>query len=228
MNELKEKYHKLLNDFCGTYDRHEILRHPFFDGVDVCASDTHWLMRIKKEAYDAEIPPLGPKRIEAKSLPKKLALPVETLVKAFLACKMEDEVVEVSPAIKCSECNGNGSVVWEYESKGGHTYYDDYDCPLCQGTGNAKEAVTRKTGKKVPRQLEDSIAINGVTFDAWRLFYIVEACHELGVDTLYITTIGKPGKSVPAIFQLNDDCEIVLMPLYTTDNVTVALKAMPV
>lgn len=228
MNELKEKYHKLLQEFCGNDKFREILHHPFYDGVDVCATDTHWLMRVKPEAYGDELPQFGLKRIDVELLPKKLALPIERLVKAFLSCHLEDEIEEISPAVECKECGGCGVVEWVYESKDRYDFHDYFDCPICKGTGNEREAVTRKTGKKVPKQLIDSIAINGVLFDALRLFYIVEACHELGIDTLHITALGKPGKAVPTIFQLNDDCEIVLMPLNSNGEITINLTAKEV
>lgn len=210
---MKNKYQELLLKFCGNDEYRPKLAHPFFDGVDVCATDCYWLMRVKPEAYGLELPNPGPKRIEAKPLKKPLVLSVENLVSAFLKCDLVDEKVIVSPEVKCEECDGTGEVEWEYCGNEKKNYYEYFDCPICEGSGVLREAVTRNTGRKIPEKLNNSISINGVAFDAYRLFYIVEACNELGVETVFITSLGKPGSCDPAVFKLNEHCEVVLMPI---------------
>lgn len=203
-------YQELLTMFCGDDELRPKLLKPFFDGEDVCSSDTHSLIRIKKDKCGLADVPVGYKRLPVKYLDVPLRLEVEWIVKALLACKMEDETVEISPAVPCLECDGDGTVEWEY-SGCDCTHYTKYDdCPVCKGSGNLKDAVVRKTGRKMPIVYADSISINDVTFDAYRLFYLVEACNLLGVETIKVTALNF---QEPMAIQLNDDVEFILMPM---------------
>lgn len=215
-DEKYKLYQELLDEFSGSDDLRPVLMKPFSDGVDVCASDCHWMLRIKPEATGLKDVPNGLKRINVKYLPKPLILHLDDVVKALLACKMVDETEEIKPAVECKECEGDGTVEWEFHDSHYNCYNKYDDCPICRGTGYLKEAVVRKTGRKVPRYASEAIRINNVNFDSWRLFYLVEYCTKLGVDDVVVTALSKDNAMA---IQLNDDIEFILMPFNALDSV---------
>ena len=66
-----------------------------------------------------------------------------------------DEEIVVQEAIECDECNGEGEVYWKYRADNGRTYDCLHDCPICDGTGEKRPEITKKTG----RQFADDEAI---------------------------------------------------------------------
>lgn len=221
MSVSKELYQSLLDRFCSEDDLRPMLKKPFFDGKDICASDCIWLIRINPEACGLELPITPPKRIEVKHT-KPIQVCVKDIVSAISHADYEDETIEIEPAVSCTECDGFGVVEFEYRSKDFTSYYKDCDCPICDGSGNIREAIVRKTGRKIPLP-QEPIAINGTKFDAYRLFVICDVCSRIGAETITITALNK---NDACAFQLNDDCEIVLMPIggYYTDEPKFDLK----
>lgn len=61
--------------------------------------------------------------------------------------RTEDDYDIIRPRKDCEECDGNGCVTWEYESKTDGSFSDDFDCPVCDGTGGI-DAITKPNGKK--------------------------------------------------------------------------------
>ncbi len=206
--KMKKLYQELLNEFCST-DEHRIqIQKPFFDGIDICATDARFLLRVKPDACGLHLPVSGPKRIEI-TQPCNKTLSVEALIESFNHVDCEEEEILVSPAIPCDECYGTGSVEYEYQDKAFHTFYQECDCPVCKGSGDKVNAVYSKTGKMIPKQLEP-IAINNVAFCAYRLFCFVDICRQLNVSEVKIT---NPREAEPCLFHINDECEFILMPI---------------
>ena len=209
--EKVEIYKQILNDCCDPTSIREKLKRPFFDGIDNCATDCYLLFRVKPSASGGAIESEGPKRLEFKPDKTAFQLPVEELVKSFLACKFVDEIIEIEPAVPCEECDGDGIVTFEYHASNYKWYYIDGECPVCGGSGNKEDAVTKKTGRKVPSFQEDFITINDVPFDSYRLHKLAEICHKLEVEKIKVTTLQSMNGCV---FQLNEDSEVILMPMY--------------
>ena len=207
-NKMKRIYQDLLNELCSTDAYRPKLHKPFFDGTDICASDTRWLLRVRPEACGLSLPQTPPKRIDIKYT-KPLPVSLPALREAISHAEFEDEVVEIEPAVDCEECHGDGTVEFEYRSQDGKYYYHDCDCPICKGSGYESEAIVKKTGRKSPKYHEP-IAIYGVVFDAYRLFVLCDACERLQSSEIIITALHK---NEACAFQINDDCEFVLMPM---------------
>lgn len=49
---------------------------------------------------------------------------------------------------KCKECC-NGQVEWRYTDRSGRTYYDFFDCPICDGSGYTSRRKRTLTGEKI-------------------------------------------------------------------------------
>lgn len=205
---MEKIYQDLLNELCSTDEYRKALRKPFFDGTDICASDTHWLLRVKPAVCGLTLTQTPPKRINLK-YNVSLSVSIKALQEAISYAEFEDEVVEIEPAVTCIECDGEGVVEYEYRSKERRYYYRDCECPICKGSGYECEAISKKTGRKTPKYLEP-IAINGVAFDAYRLYVLCDACERLQVSEINITALHK---SDACAFQLNEDCEFILMPM---------------
>lgn len=206
--KIKQIYHDLLNELCSTDDYRTMLHKPFFDGTDICASDAHWLLRVKPEACGITLPQTPPRRINVEYTETQ-PVTLTALQEAISHADFEDETVEVEPAVLCEECHGEGTVEFEYRSKDHRYYYRECDCPICNGSCYEEEAVVKKTGRKSPKY-QEPIGINGVVFDAYRLFILCDACVRLQASDIIITALHKEGACA---FQINNDCEFVLMPM---------------
>jgi hypothetical protein len=190
------------------------LAKPYFDGVDICATDARLLLRVNPEAAGMVLPIDGPKRLVFQANCNE-KFSVEELKSVLTRVSYIEEEIEVSPAIKCEECDGNGFVQYEYVSRSGHHFYEDCGCPYCQGSGDRVEAVRKKTGRKIPEWLTP-VRIGNSCFDARRLLDVADTADALGVDTIAVVTKGKMND--PSVFRFNADCELVIMPMYNGDD----------
>lgn len=66
----------------------------------------------------------------------------------------EEEIKTVGHDIKCPECDGEGTVWWEYKDKKFETHEAEHDCPICDGSGYIKKAKKRKTGWMIPSPIQ--------------------------------------------------------------------------
>ena len=141
---------ELLSMFCDKNEFRKLLRAPFFNTKynEVWASNGHAIIRIKPERLVGEYPK-GELNIPPLECPCKKKITIEAINKALDACPKVDEEVVVQEAMECDECNGGGEVYWEYRADNGHTYDCLHDCPICDGTGEKRPEIIKKTGRQV-------------------------------------------------------------------------------
>lgn len=199
---------------------HESILSPHDRGEFVMASDTHILIKISKsllsqkyeEATKPQIPKIKPNA--------NIRLTYKQLEKALSNYAHEAEEEEITPAVRCTECAGSGIVDWEYRDSHYHFHYNQDECPICRGTGNEKEAVTRLTGRSFP--VISPLEINGVIFNTYYIGVILETMKQLGLTEIYHTGV-YPGAR-PNLFKLDDGIEVILMPLATGETPAISIK----
>jgi hypothetical protein len=201
---------ELLNKFCDKTHIKEILTEPFFNTNynEVWSSDGVVLIRINPKVLTNEYPKkkLGFPKLE---FPCEKTITIEALNKAFNSCPMVDEEVVVEDAVECEECDGSGTVYWEYTDNHENTHERLMDCPICNGEGEIEPCKTKKTGKKII--VEDTvIEVRNAHIFANRLLLLKTAMKYINVDTVKMTHNAPYGASE---FIINKDIRIIIMPM---------------
>lgn len=128
----------LLNLFTGSDRGRPALMFPNNSNGVVYATDSHSVISIPENDLELKYSsnsayPNAHKLFdeffdnETQSIKVKVSDISKELVKARI------EVDKRS--IVCGECKGTGSVKFEYECRDGEFYYEDFDCPECDGVG---------------------------------------------------------------------------------------------
>ena len=136
---------ELFNLFVSKDRYYERYNKPFVYKDKIGATDAYTMIVTNATNVDFKITNTHvPPNLDA-SLPKENAKELIVIDKdAWEELKTEDELIEISPEIECKECKGEGEVEWQYRH-----YTEDFDCPVCDGSGIEQEARYEKTGNKV-------------------------------------------------------------------------------
>lgn len=206
---------ELLNIFCDKNNEREALREPFYNPNfnKVWGIDGYTLIQITPNVLTKEYPKYE-FRIIGLDSPCKKVVSVEAINKALETCPKVDEEIVVRGAVECEECGGTGEVYWEYTDNSGHTHEHEFDCPVCDGTGESTHQKTKKTGKQIIK--EDAVINIG------KAYFFAKNVSKLKVamDFLDITSVELTYNSpkAPNQFVINDDIRIFLMPIFFGDN----------
>lgn len=141
---------ELLSMFCDEKELRPLLRAPFLNTKynEVWAATGQIIIRIKPERLVNEYPK-GELTLPELECPCKKKVTIAAIEEALKKCPQIDEDVIVQDAIECDECNGEGEVYWEYLANNGRTYDYLHDCPICDGTGEKRPEIIKKTGRQV-------------------------------------------------------------------------------
>lgn len=123
---------------------------PYIKDGYICATDTYSLIRVGKEY----IPSTEFKEIEGYNMKWnkpdiEIALSKRLIRLAIDNLPLIDEYKTEEQEITCPECDGIGTVEYEYEDRNGDMHYYDLDCPACDGLGVVDEFIKIPTGKKI-------------------------------------------------------------------------------
>lgn len=199
----------------------EAIQAPRDRGEYVMATDNHILIKVDKSLLKgkyrkAKKPNLAP--IVENS---NIRLTLSQLEEALSKCPQEEEEEEISPAIPCRHCDGEGTVEWEFEDKDRHTHYQTDECPICKGTGKEREAITRKTGRSFP-EYNVPIELDGVIMNAYYIGAIVETMKQLGISEIRHTGIYKD--ALPNLFRIAEGITVILMPIMSYGDYVTSIK----
>lgn len=194
---------KLLGLF---YSKRSLSAMPLLKHDKVFAADSHKAIYINAEVcqgmyertdcFDVEIPPVE----------QELNIPLLSLQKAYDSLpKVKDEEYDLE---YCTECHGTGYVEWEYQDEKGHTHFNDFDCPICNGRGFFKLNV-RKCYKP---EYNAVIELAGFFINNEHIKAIIDALLLLGKD--HITLLSKAKKDCVffAYFRIDENITIVVAP----------------
>ena len=151
----------------------------------------------RTELFDMKFPPVAE---------QELNIPLLSLQKAYDSLpKVEDEEYDMED---CDECNGTGSVEWEYLDKKGNTHYKDFGCPSCDGFGFFKRNI-RKCYKP---EWDAVIKLDGFFINNNHIKSIIDALFLLGKDHITLLSKAKEDSVVWAYFRIDENITIVISP----------------
>lgn len=150
----------------------------------------------RTEKFDLRFPPVE----------QELNIPLLSLQKAYdYLPKVENEEYDLE---ECNECDGTGSVEWEYLDKNGKTHHQDSDCPACNGRGYFKRNI-RKCYKPENNAI---IKLDGFFIDNQYIKAIIDALFLLGKDHITLLSKAKKDTEVWAYFRIDENITIIIVP----------------
>ena len=179
---------------------------PLLKDNKVFATDGHKVIYVNAEVCQGEYEKTKRFNIELPPVEQELNIPLLSLQKAYDSLpKVEDEEYDMED---CNECNGTGSVVWEYLDEKGHTHCNDFDCPICNGRGFLKLNVRNCYKPEYNAVIElAGFFINNVHIKA-----IIDALLLLGKDHITLLSKAKKDSEVYAYFRIDENITIVVAP----------------
>lgn len=201
---------KLLGLFCS---KGSLSAMPLLKDNKVFATDCHKAIYInaevcqgeyeKTEKFDMKFPPVAE---------QELNIPLLSLQKAYDSLpKLEDEEYDMED---CDECDGIGSVVWEYTDNNGNTHYKEFDCPSCDGFGFFKRNI-RKCYKP---EWDAVIKLDGFFINNNHIKSIIDTLFLLGKDHITLLSKAKEDSVVWAYFRIDENITIVISPCLNYDE----------
>lgn len=137
------------------------------------------------------------------------------------ACKNINLIPEKKPKdgiLKdCPECDGTGTVEYEYVDQGSHHHYKECDCPVCGGDGINPKYEMVETGKMIvpPKTV---FHIGDVYFNAQLVQRCLWALRVMGFNRM----TWKYASPIQAnIFDICDGFKFVLMPVHVDQDTPV-------
>ncbi len=196
---------ELLQMFVSTDEVRPKFLKPWRERDKVFASETHILIRVNGYMTSADYPEYNndnTNRLIPTGVPNGI-LSSATLENAISYAPLVDEMEERGYDIVCKECDGTGTVEWDYKH-----WSKSFDCPVCDGTGYSEISHVEATGRKVIDP-EAAIKIGLTCFRVVYLKQILEAMKYCGCKEAAITFGGRTGATR---FNLTDEIGIILMP----------------
>lgn len=145
---LAEVYVNVLNLYVGKDEYRNWLCEPFFIGNLAIATNAHELVFFDKNLSENELNICGNEnpQLILNNIPEQrnqdYKLNIEEIETYLKTAPKVDILKTIGKDIKCTECDGDGQVEWEYES-----WTKDFDCPKCDGDGFESESRQIPTGQ---------------------------------------------------------------------------------
>jgi hypothetical protein len=204
---------EVLQAFCMKDDElRPLLNNPYYCEAkgEVMASDGYIMLMVD--------PKLLRRKYTASEYGAKLTIPeqnCDTIIRlddidsVFRQFDLVQEMVwEEGEECECYACEGEGMVQWEFTDPNGETHYMDDDCPVCYGTGKARESHKVPTGRMLPPD-NAMFVIDGACFLARNMMKAVEGLRLLGCKELrHIST----SKDFQNLFAVQDGIRLLVMP----------------
>lgn len=194
---------KLLGLF---YSKGSLSAMPLLKDTKVFAADRHKAIYINAEVCQREYEKTELFNIKIPPVEQELNIPLSSLQKAYdFLPKVETEKYDSED---CKECDGTGSVEWEYQDKKGNTHYKDFDCPSCDGFGFFK----RNIRKCIEPEYDAVIELDGFFINNSHIKAIIDALLLLGKDHITLLSKAKKDSKVYAYFRIDENITIVVTP----------------
>lgn len=128
---------------------HPEYNNPYRKDGYVYATNARKMIRIKENAVRGDYKTAGITLNIAKNN-CNYTITAENIEKVLSAIPQIEEIMSVGNNIKCSECDGEGTVTWKYTDKNWNDYEIEEDCPVCEGLGYIERERQIKTGRMIP------------------------------------------------------------------------------
>lgn len=209
MNQTKPNYDKLLKMFCSTNNEtsptRQFMIRPFKQGKYYIATDAYSLIFIPTKLVNKKYEALDKLDVLQQYLPNNptgnyITIDIEKLSEQLVP-DMVDEMAMQGKDVICKECDGEGTVEWEYKH-----YIDEFDCPVCDGEGYRERKRKTPTGNKIPKP-DKLFRMDGVGFQYNQLSRLVAACRLIGGNPKKISG----GTTTANVFMIGE-IYILVMP----------------
>ena len=185
---------------------------PLLKDDKVFASDCHKAIYINAEVCQGEYERTEMFNLKLPPVEQELNIPLLSLQKAYDSLpKVEDEEYDEE---ECNECNGTGSVEWEYTDKNGKTHHQEFDCPSCDGWGFLK----RNLRKCYEPEDDAIIELEGFFINNKHIKAIIDALFLLGKDHITLLSKAKKDSVVCAYFRIDENITIIVAPYRYCDE----------
>lgn len=185
---------------------------PLLKDDKVFATDFCKVIYINAEVCQGEYERTEMYNIKFPPVEQELNIPLLSLQKAYDSLpKIKDEEYDEE---ECTECDGTGSVEWEYVDKNGKTHHQDFDCPICNGRGFFKRNV-RKCYKP---EYNAIIKLDGFFINNQYIKAIIDALFLLGKDHITLLSKAKKDTVVWAYFRIDENITIIIAPYCNCDD----------
>lgn len=185
---------------------------PLLKDNNVFATDGHKAIYVNAEVCQGEYEKTKRFNIELPPVEQELNIPLLSIQKAYDSLpKVETEEYDSED---CNECNGTGSVEWEYLDKKGNTHYKDFDCPSCDGFGFFK----RNIRKCIEPEYDAVIELDGFFINNSHIKAIIDGLLLLGKDHITLLSKAKKNSEVYAYFRIDENITIVITPYCNYDE----------
>lgn len=215
MTTTEINYNEAFNLFIGNDDYRPELMHPYKQNGKYYATDAHSMIFLPCEEVELNFVEQDKPKSEA-VVPRddmhnlNVSITISELEEKLIP-EMIDEEIEKTETKKCSECDGEGKVEFEY-SGNKRTYTIEEDCPECDGSGNIEREFMQKTGKKVANPMK-KFQMHEVGFMYKELRRLVDVARVLGEETV----VKKFGTATQANLFKCGKATILIMPVVSTD-----------
>jgi len=215
----KTKLNKVFDLFVGNDKQRPSMLSPFVIGDKTYATDAYTLVRCDNDKIDFEFdnketPPSADKIIPLINTSEIIDLDSIDW-QSFMT---NDEEIQKGEDIECGNCNGYGTCNTTDCYKG-RSYYAEYECPVCEGSGIEKEAEFIKTGNKTFKY-ESAVRLKGVLFRASILYKLKKVQDILNLD---VELISNTGVYKPMMFKIGF-LEVLIMPITGADEEDVIIE----
>lgn len=150
----------------------------------------------KTERFNIELPPVE----------QELEIPLLNLQKAYDSLpKVEQVEYDMED---CNECDGTGTVEWEYIDKKGDIHHKDFDCPACDGYSFLKRNIRKVYGP----DKSAVIKLDGFFLLHKQIKAIIDTLFLLGKDHITLLSKNRKYVTVLAYFRIDENITIVASP----------------
>jgi len=201
---------KLQECFALFYGKDEL--RPKFDNPltwnnNVFATDAYTLIYTDKENIDFEFENEHESPTNLDSIIPVANISETLIIPNLEPLKTAKELAPVGEDIKCSECDGDGEVEWEYGR-----WTKDMECPKCEGDGFEYLAKMMPTGNNTFRNIKVKIKENYL--DIFKFNKVLKVQEILGGDIELLFC--EPDKSA-LLFKVGI-CNIIVMKLSSVQD----------
>ena len=194
---------EIIRMFVGTDENRPALLSPFRQDGKICATDGRILILIDEslceEKYEEK-----PNGIKVPIVSK--VIPVADIDVPLLAHQLQ-VALDKAPEEKdrtCTECGGDGSVMWRYKASNDKEYSQHGECPVCGGTGELDDYSTVKY----------QFMIYGSYFCYKHLKVILNFMKLLGISELRVLHHANTADEGSPMLLSTKGIEVLLMPQF--------------
>lgn len=198
---------ELLGLFVSNKDSRPMVKNPYLKDGYVCATDGYKIIKIKADTLNGEYAPTDKMNLEWPGKSCDYIITGKDIEKALASVpQVEEEIKTGEKDVKCPECDGYGSVYWEYNDRNFKSYEREFDCPVCGGTGYTEEAQWEKTGKMIP-DCTAGIGIADSILKTNNVQALLEAMKIIGVAEVHLVS----QVDYKNLFSIDDNISIMIM-----------------